>query len=319
MNAAMRIAKEPISVLVSLKSRRYLFMLTPTNPKYKFDALFDNEGAYDNIYKDIVWNFDNSSLPLFVRPTYPKLIGANHMGLGDFFEISTNDIIALVLVYALIVAVLGIAFFVQKRSETADVRKIIHIGIGNFVFIWWMFEHAWVMEVFFAIPFAIVLFLGMLKDNKISNSALGDIANNKGHKQGLFLYVVSIVILVALCFNEHWTAASIGIVAMTWGDGFGSIIGKKYGMHKSFNGKSIEGTLAVFGATAIVSIILVIFLGFMPLPAGTGIVLEAVIPMFACCLIAGAVVAVTETFSPGWIDNLVNCLAVTGVMILLGL
>ncbi len=241
------------------------------------------------------------------------------MGLETFFEISTNDIVALVLVYVLIIAVLAIAFAVQKRSKTADVRKIIHIGIGNFVFVWWMFEHAWVMEAFFAIPFAAVLFTAMLKDNKISNSALGDIANNKGHKQGLFLYVVSIAVVIALCFNGHWTAASIGIVAMTWGDGFGSIIGKRYGKHKSFNGKSVEGTLAVFAVTAIVSLVLVIFLGMVTLPAGSGIILEASVPMWLCCIIAGCVVAVTETFSPGWIDNLVNCLAVTGVMILLGL
>ena len=241
------------------------------------------------------------------------------MDLGSFFEISNNDILALVLVYALSIAVLSIAMFIQKKSDKVDIRKVIHIGIGNFVFIWWLFEHAWVMEAFFAIPFAIILFIAMLKDNIISNSSLGDITNNKGHKQGLFLYVVSIVVLVALCFNEHWTAASIGIVAMTWGDGFGSIVGKKYGKHKSFNGKSVEGTIAVFAVTAIVSMILVAFLGIVPLPANTGIVLEAIIPMWACCIIAGAVVAVTETFSPGWIDNIVNCFAVTLVMILLGL
>jgi len=241
------------------------------------------------------------------------------MDLGSFFEISDNDILALVLVYALIIVVLAITLIIQKKTDKVDIRKVIHIGIGNFVFIWWMFEHAWVMEAFFAIPFAIILFAAMLKDNIVSNSALGDITQNKGHKQGLFLYVVSIIVLVALCFQEHWTAASIGIVAMTWGDGFGSIIGKKYGKHKSFNGKSIEGTIAVFAATAIVSLILVAFLGCMPLPAGTGIVLEAIIPTWICCIIAGIVVAITETFSPGWVDNIVNCFAVTGVMILLGL
>ncbi len=241
------------------------------------------------------------------------------MGSTDWFEISTNDIIALILVYVLIVAVLAVAILIRKKGGDHDVRKIIHIGIGNFVFLWWMFEHAWVMEAFFAVPFAIILFIAMLKDNVISNSSLGDIANNQGHKQGLFLYVVSIVILIALCFDHHWTAASIGIVAMTWGDGSGSIIGKRYGRHKTFNGKSLEGTLAVFAVTAIVSMVLIVFLGFMPLPEGTGIVLEGIIPAWACCLVAGAVVAITETFSPGWIDNLVNCLAVTGVMILLGL
>jgi phytol kinase len=182
-----------------------------------------------------------------------------------------------------------------------------------------MFDNAWVMEAFFAVPFAIILFFAMLKDNAISNSALGDISQNKGHKQGLFLYVVSIVILVALCFNEHWTAASIGIVAMTWGDGFGSIIGKRFGKHSLIKGKSLEGTLAVFTVTVIVSLVLVAFLGMVGLPDPTGIRLTASIPMWACCIVAGATVSVTEMVSPGWMDNIVNCMAVTGVMILLGL
>jgi phytol kinase len=242
------------------------------------------------------------------------------MASGDLFQITSNDLVALVLVYALIVAVLAFALILQKRTgDRYDIRKIIHIGIGNFVFIWWMFENAWVMEVFFAIPFAIILFIAMLKDNAISNSALGDISNNKGHKPGLFLYVISIVILIALCFEEHWAAASIGIVAMTWGDGFGSIIGKRFGKHKLVEGKSLEGTLAVFLVTAAVSMILMAFLGVMPLPDGSGIRLVADIPIWACCVIAGAVVSLTEMFTPGSIDNLVNSMAVTAVMVLLGL
>jgi len=242
------------------------------------------------------------------------------MGLGELFQMTTNDVIALVLVYVLIIVVLAVALITQKKTgDKYDIRKIIHIGIGNFVFIWWMFENAWVMEAFFAVPFAIILFLAMLKDNAIAKSALGDISKNKGHKQGLFLYVISIVILVALCFNEHWTAASIGIVAMTWGDGFGSIIGKRFGKHHIIKGKSVEGTLGVFAATVVVSLILVAFLGMVSLPDPTGIKLTACIPMWACCIIAGATVSVTEMVTPGWIDNIVNCMAVTGVMILLGL
>ncbi len=255
-----------------------------------------------------------------LRPLYGVQSGVWLMGLEEFFAISQNDIVALLLVYALIAVVLGTALVVQKRTgDRYDIRKIIHIGIGNFVFIWWMFEHQWVMEAFFAIPFAIILFLAMLKDNAIAKSSLGDISKNKGHKQGLFLYVVSIAILIALCFTDHWSAASIGIIAMTWGDGFGSIVGKRYGRHKTINGKSMEGTLAVLLVTAVMSMVLMAFLGYMPLPEGSGIRLEAIIPIWACCLVAGGTVAVTETLSPGSMDNIVNSMAVTGVMILLGL
>ena len=242
------------------------------------------------------------------------------MGAGELFRFTSGDLTALVLVYLLIAIVLAVSLAVQKRyGDRFDVRKIIHIGIGNFVFIWWMFEDAWVMEAFFAVPFAVILFAAMLKENIIAKSALGDISKNKGHRQGLFLYVVSIVILVAFCFNEHWTAASIGIVAMTWGDGFGSIVGKRFGKHRTINGKTAEGTLAVFAVTAVVSLILITVLGAVTLPDPSGIRLVATIPLWACCIIAGVVSSVVETISPGWVDNLANCMAVTATMVLLGL
>ena len=138
--------------------------------------------------------------------------------------VNSQDVMGLVLVYAIIAVSLAVAMILERRGDR-NVRKVVHIGVGFFVFVWWMFSENWIMFVFFALPFALVLLAAMLKDNVVSESSLGDIANNQGHRTGLFFYVVSIAVMIVF-FWDHWTAATVGIVAMTWGDGFGSVVGQ---------------------------------------------------------------------------------------------
>ena len=231
----------------------------------------------------------------------------------------TDDYIALVLVYLIIACSLGLALLAEKKTSL-DSRKIVHIGVGTFVFVWWMFSENWIMLVFFTVPFAIILFLAMLKDNAIANGKLGELSKDKGHKTGLFLYAVTITILVLFFFGDHWTAASVGVMAMTWGDGMGSVIGRRFGRHKGFRGKSLEGSLAVFGATFIMSAVVILFYGYLPsigsFPAGEYC---ASVPIWAACLIAGALASVLEAVCPGEVDNLAIPLVVSVAMVAIGL
>ena len=230
-----------------------------------------------------------------------------------------QDLVGLVLVYLIIAASIGAALALEKRGSGVDVRKVMHMGVGAFVLVWWMFSANWIMLVFFTVPFAVILFFGMLKGNAVSDSKLGDIANNKGHRTGLFLYAVSITILVAF-FWDHWTAATVGVVAMTWGDGFGSVIGRRYGRHGILNGKSLEGSLGVFAATAVSAAAIMLFYGFLIssgyYPGGNA---TPSVPVWAASLAAGAVASVLEAVCPGEYDNIVIPLAVTGAMVLLGM
>ncbi len=234
----------------------------------------------------------------------------------------TQDWVGLVLVYLIIAIPLAVCLYLDKKGSSIDVRKVVHIGVGNFVFVWWMFTEGWIMLAFFTIPFALILFFAMFKGNIISKSKLGELSNEKGHRTGLFFYAITITILVLLCYPEHWVAASIGIVAMTYGDGFGSIIGKKFGKHPSINNKSIEGTLGVFLVTAIMSFIVITLYGILLADPGIiffGAKIDAIVPPIVICLIAGAASAIIECVCPGEIDNLATPLLVTGLMVLLGL
>jgi len=229
-----------------------------------------------------------------------------------------NDVIGLAVVYLIIAVSLVVYLYAKKHWKLVDSRKIVHIGVGHFVWIWWIFSAPWVMLVFFAIPFTAILFFAMHKDNAIGKSELGEISR-EGHSTGLFFYALAILILVALCFND-WMAATIGIVAMTFGDGMGSVIGRKYGKHKTINGKSWEGTLTIFAVTAVMAMVMMVFYAYLNAEGiCRPIVTDFILPIPVIGMIAGLFAAVTETFCDGRYDNIVVASVVTMAMMGLGL
>lgn len=232
----------------------------------------------------------------------------------------SQDVLALILVYGIIAASLGASKLAAKAGAPDDVvRKVVHCGVGMFVFVWWMFSEQWIMLAFFAVPFAIVLLLAAFPGNPVSDSPLGELSSGMGHRFGLLFYVVTIIVMIVFFF-DHWTAASVGIAAMTFGDCFGSIVGKRCGRHKIFNGKkSAEGSLAVFAATAIVAVVLMYF--YSALISGGYYVGDdtAVVPYVVCGAVAGIVASVLECVTPGEFDNLTNPILVALTMVALGL
>ena len=230
----------------------------------------------------------------------------------------SQDIIALVAVYCLIVAALALSLINEKMGWGMDTRKIVHIGIGNFVFIWWAFSEQWIMLAFFAIPFEIILILAAFGDNPVSRSKLGELSKDKGHRTGLIFYVFSIIVMIVFFF-DHWVAASIGIVAMTYGDGFGSIVGKRFGKHKTINGKSLEGTIGVFLASMIMTFVVI---GVYTYLCTNGFYVgdyETSVPVWILPPVVGLITAVTEMLCPGEYDNIFIPLFTAGVSVLMGL
>lgn len=230
-----------------------------------------------------------------------------------------QDVTALLAVYAIIAASLALSIHVKRKGGRLDSRKIVHVGVGFFVFVWWAFSEGWIMLAFFVVPFAILLFIAMFDGNMISSSDLGEISNGMGHRTGLLLYVLSIGILIVFFFDNHWTAATIGIVAMTFGDAAGSIIGRRFGRHAVVGNKTAEGSLAVLVSTSLAAGAVIAIYGWL---ASCGLYdgcTDPLIPAPLCCIIAGAVSSVVEMLCPGQLDNIANPLAVAASMALLGL
>jgi len=227
-----------------------------------------------------------------------------------------QNITGLVVVYALISFVLLLCLYRIKKNPDANVRKIIHISIGNFVFIWWIFTEWWVMFVFFVLPFAFILYKTLLKSDR--SSIIGR-ATNEGSGTGLLFYALAIGVIVSLFFH-HFVAASIGIIAMTYGDSMGSIIGKRYGKHKMFHNKSLEGSIAVFAFTTIMAFVVIVFYSFL---ISNGLYsnssASAIIPTWGVCIIAGIIAALLEMLTPGDLDNLTVPICVTLALCILGM
>ena len=139
--------------------------------------------------------------------------------------------------------------FSSKDPEL--IRKIVHIGTGNVILLaWWLHIPAWV-GITASILASIVTLLSY------QFPILPGI-NSVGRKSlGTFFYAVSIGVLVAWFWSinqPHY--AVLGILVMTWGDGFAALIGQRFGKHSYTvwgTKKSWEGSLTMFLVSYIVS------------------------------------------------------------------
>jgi phytol kinase len=146
--------------------------------------------------------------------------------------------------------------------QPEQVRKIVHIGTGNVILIaWWLHLPAWVgitSAILAAIAALVSYYLPILPGvNSVDRQSLGT-----------FFYAVSIGIVTAVFWPLKLPYfGAIGILIMSWGDGFAAIIGQRFGRHpyQIFgNKKSWEGTLTMFAISyGIITIILVSVQGNM--------------------------------------------------------
>ncbi len=220
---------------------------------------------------------------------------------------SEGDLIGLAGVY-IYVAIIVILAAKLKFISTAKVhRKFVHIMIGNIVFIWWVFDSNYVMAFLAAAPFIPLLLLASPYShfNKLKGSFLGR-TTEESHDLGLVYYAISWTIL-AFFFFDLRLIASVAIVAMAYGDGMGGLIGKRFGKTRIFGKKTLEGTLAVFLATLVASIVVILFYQWLDvaglLPSGLPLVGLGTVLVYS--LIVAAFVATVELLTPGAYDNLV--------------
>jgi dolichol kinase len=219
--------------------------------------------------------------------------------------VSTGDLVGLILVYSYIIIVILIATLIRRKYPASGYRKVIHILVGNVVFIWWVFDSSYVMAFLAAGPFVFLLLLVTPYSpiSKLDNNFLRA-ASAQGHGYGLVFYAVSWTILALVLF-EDLVIASIAIVAMSYGDGLGGLVGKRYGRRKIWKDKSYLGTVTVACGTFVATLAVIMFYtylgGMIPsLYVFPYSLAEAV----GLAVVVGVFVALVELFSPGEYDNL---------------
>jgi len=150
-----------------------------------------------------------------------------------------NDIAGVLLVYLYVAILLIISEkLLDKYPEIS--RKFLHIMVGNIAFLLPVFQTKEVMALVAAGPF---IFLTYLMSPHTPIKSLRGKTSAAGHGMGLVYYTITWTVL-AYVFFDHKEIISIGIIAMSYGDGFASVIGSNfakkryeiYGVLKSYIG-----------------------------------------------------------------------------------
>jgi dolichol kinase len=202
-----------------------------------------------------------------------------------------NDLLGLLIVYIYVSFLLLLTEKIFKKYPNFS-RKILHIMTGNIAFFLPIFQTRYVMAFMAAGPFIFFTFLmspySPIKLIKGKTSAAG-------HGMGLVYYAITWTILAYLFF-DNMIVIAIAILAMSYGDGFASVIGMKFGKRKYRifgDEKSYIGSYAMFILTFFTSLIAIIYYNY-PITQINIIYI----------LIISLIVTVIEGLTPKGLDNL---------------
>jgi len=209
-----------------------------------------------------------------------------------------RDILGIIATFVFVFLVIGIAELLRKRFNLSSdfTRKVIHVGVGNWIFLWPFTFQYWYTV---CIPPAVFIALNYVSYRKEVFKAME--RKEKAGGLGTVYYAFSLTVLSAAFWyvGEAWIAA-LGMMLMAWADGLADVIGRRYGSHRYsvFSSvKSIEGSTGFFIIGILSSIVTILFFtSFWNLVLRQSIFLIAV-------LISGFGTLI-EALSPRGTDNL---------------
>lgn len=208
-----------------------------------------------------------------------------------------NDLAGVALVYIYVAILLLITEKILSKYPRVS-RKILHIMTGNIAFLLPIFQTREVMAFLAAGPF--ILFTFLMSPHSPIKSIKGK-TSEAGHGMGLVYYAITWTIL-AYVFFDNMVVIAVGILAMSYGDGFASLLGAKFGKRKYRvwgDEKSYVGSAIMFTFTFIIMIIAVIIYKMF-------FSYEVTITYEFLAILAGIslIVAVVESITPKGLDNL---------------
>ncbi|HDP98587.1 MAG TPA: DUF92 domain-containing protein, partial [bacterium] len=172
-----------------------------------------------------------------------------------------QNIIGIIVSFAFVFAIILIATIIQKIFKLSNEfsRKIIHIGVGNWIFLALYYFSAWYYAVIGPAAFILINFLSY-KYNIFKAMEL------EKKNPGTVYYSISLTICTLLSFSQ--TPALIypflGILAMTWGDGMAAVIGARFPIKQLRPGKSLGGFIAFFVFTSVSVLIYLLVYSSLP-------------------------------------------------------
>ncbi len=196
--------------------------------------------------------------------------------------------------------------FAVDRGLPQDVsRKIVHMWAGGLVIFWFFYTTPWGKYIFMATPAIWVILLILTALTKDEEDPTVKSMTRTGNPRELLLGVMFFpLMLIILTFLGYRSFAGVAAIASVgFGDGIAPIVGKYWGKHRYKllgREKSLEGSLGVFLATLIGSLIL-------------GMVFFHN-PYFLKSLIASLIATILEAISPRDVDNFIVPLGVWAIL-----
>ena len=228
-----------------------------------------------------------------------------------FGELSLMDLIIAVLTGFIASITLAIAYqMTVKGFENWKARKFVHISLSTIIALT-LFAYTNLTGPIFAIGlFLTVLFYAWAhKSELISVLLLAGSRAGESHVStfaSAFMGLASFAV-VFFMFLSHAEIFIASILAVSWGDAAGEVIGRPFGgkvIKKTLGSKSIEGFFGVFI--------------FSSLSIVTAIVTHAPsisIPIvWMHIIVIALVIALVELFSRGWLDNFLIPLVTAALM-----
>ncbi len=222
-----------------------------------------------------------------------------------------GDLLGLVGVYAYVAAIVALTWALGPRL--GNPRKVLHILTGGIVFFWWAFDTREIMAGLAAAPFIVLLLLASPASPlpRLRDSPLGS-RSVEGHAYGLVMYATSWTIIAFFLF-DNILSASIAIAAMSFGDGMGELVGRRYGRHEYLRHRTVEGSAAVFLSVLISVLVLIWF--YCDVVGRTATLPDS--PLLLAVAVGGFVTCL-EAITPGRWDNLMVPLVTGGYLAVLG-
>lgn len=203
-----------------------------------------------------------------------------------------NDLVYVAISFVFVFVIIGISTLLQDRKILDDegARKFVHIGVSHWWFFVLLFEN-WLFALIAPMAFIILNYLSY-RQNIFKAMERG----GKGNL-GTVYFPISLLLLVLFTFfigvdKEYQFIGAIAMLTLGYGDGLAAVIGKRYGKTFLVQGKSVEGSLVMFAATAVVTTV-VLFV-YQPPIANLGLLI-LLVPTFATLI---------EMFTPKGLDNL---------------
>lgn len=157
-----------------------------------------------------------------------------------------SNLIALAISGAYIMLVLVLATLVAKYTDGAaeNSRKLVHILVGNWVFITPYFTSLWAVIL---VPAVFVVVNSLSLKYKLIPAMERD-----DDSLGTVYYAISMLLLAGGAFVLGWPLLSFaGLLTMAYGDGLAAIVGARWNRIRPFAqapGKTLSGTLTVGAA-----------------------------------------------------------------------